>query len=674
MQSRPKDSTEKIIIPSQQKNVEGITISFRTMPNDLEFLSTKYGPMPSAAAGSAQGGKESSPTPAAAKNVIYPGIEEIAMTPPPSAEMRLREEPVISTAINGEGQTAEDDKFITKLGQQDMKPEKELEEIKIKRERKLQEEEIRKQIKTLYKEALYLYKHKLYKEAQEKLNGLLELNPGHWRAKWTLKRVAKKAVRQQAARSQTPKELPKADLNATPTTPQSEDKEKEKIKELLSEETKYAQRIERELAQSREEKLAAEEEAKKIREALANIGAKTQEQAKGEFDEQLRREEEQIKNLQDEKNKTEKDLAELKSSNLALEEQITRTKELLLAREQEAELKAKQESERLAQEEIKRQEELSALEKEISEKEILRQSPAPQNYELYSNIPAQQPSYSEPAGIPEQTAPMKENPSLLSFEHISEKLRSLSAIKKISASLIFIAFISVAAIYLIGLWKNSANQPETADNPDASEQVLPAPLFSIETSETIIMQTGQKKNLLEEINNLTAKNFPAGNFTRILAQTINSQTQEKSYADLPDLIDSLRISFPSEILSNISNSYTLFLYSQKQAPAGPFLEGLGKNKMGIVISVKDNSNLNQLFSDWEKTMPDDLDALFLGKKISFLANYNFQDILYKNNAIRSLNLPNEFSSMNYSFYNNKILITTSLESMQSLIDKMTPAQ
>jgi hypothetical protein len=670
MPGQLKNSTKKNIIFNQQKDVGGITISFRTMPKDLEFLLSK----------------EPIPVPNTATFSLQPDQERFSATLPPAVEIKIQEQnlpPIfplagqltpVDATINEKDQSAVADKFITKLARQDKKPEKELEEIKIKKEKRLQEEEKNKEIKTLYKEASYLYNHKQYKETQEKLSRLLELKPGHWRAKWLLKRTAKKAPFQQIAYPNAQEESPEKNPH-TANQYQKINEEKEKIENLLIKEAKYAQQIEKELAQSREEKLAAEEEAKKAREALAETDKGTQEQAKKELDEQLKQEEEQIKNLQNEKTKAERDLAALESNNLALKEQIAQTKELLLAQEQEAELEAQRENERLAQEEMRRQEELTALEREIAEKEIPQQSPMLQNYELYPSAPSQQETfYSEPASIPEQPEQIEENTSAAPFERVLEKIRSLGSLKKIAVALIAIALISASLVYLIGLWQTSPKQPEITETTGASEQVLPVSLFSTEADETIVLQTGQKKNLLDEIDTLAAKNFPAGNFTRILIQIINSQTQEKNYISLPDLIDSLRISFPAGILSNIGDSYTLFLHSQKQAPTGPFLEGLGKNKLGIVISVKNNNNLNQQFSDWEKTMPDDLDALFLGKKISFLTNYNFQDVLYKDAVIRSLNLPNEFSSMNYCFYNNKILITTSLESMKSLIDKMAPAQ
>jgi hypothetical protein len=659
MPSQLKNPIKKITIPNQQKDVDGITISFRTMPKDMEFLLS--------------GGRDPQPVrekmPAALPAPTKPETEKqnLPQIFPPTEKFAPAD-----AMINGKNQSADADKFITKLARQDMKPEKELEEIKIKKEKKLQEEERKKETKTLYKEASHLYKHKLYKEAQEKLSRLLELSPGHWRAKWLSSRTIKKISRQQTAPPKSEEVSPKKDP-AISNQLQIKDEEKEKIEDLLIKEAKYAQQIEKELAQSREEKLTAEEEARKAKEALKEINAENQGQTKEGLDEQLKQEEEQIKKLQDEKIKAEKDLAALKSNNLALEQQITQTKELLLAREQEAELEARRENERLMQEEMKRQEELAALEKEISEKESSQQSPVPQNYELYPNASAQQePIYAEPASMPAQPIQTGESSSLISFEHILEKIRSLGTFKKITVSLLAIAIVSISLIYLIGLWQTSPKPQETTENTGVSEQILPASLFSAETDETIVLQTGQKKNLSQEINNLTAKTFTPGSFTRILVEVASGQTQEKNYISLPDLIDSLRISFPAAILSNIGDTYTLFLYSQKQTPTGPFLEGLGKNKLGIVISVKNGDNLNQQFSNWEKTMPDDLDALFLGKKISFLTNYNFQDIPHKDAVIRSLDLPNEFSSMNYCFYNNKILITTSLESMQSLINRMAP--
>ncbi len=164
-----------------------------------------------------------------------------------------------------------------------------------------------------------------------------------------------------------------------------------------------------------------------------------------------------------------------------------------------------------------------------------------------------------------------------------------------------------------------------------------------------------------------------GSFTQVLVKFI-SQDQGQEYAPLTDLIDALQISFPSEILASLEDKYTLFLYSQKETSPYPFIAGLGKNRLGLIISISQKEKINQQFADWEKTMPDDLDAIFLGKKISFTSNNQFQQITYRDAIIHSLDLPNKLSSLNYAFYNDKVLIATSLEAVEAAIDRMAPSQ
>ncbi|MBI4837062.1 MAG: hypothetical protein HY813_01485 [Candidatus Portnoybacteria bacterium] len=235
-----------------------------------------------------------------------------------------------------------------------------------------------------------------------------------------------------------------------------------------------------------------------------------------------------------------------------------------------------------------------------------------------------------------------------------------------------IVIISSGIVYWLG-WKKLHPSAPPAESPSTqSGEVLPVSLFPIDETLPISLQIGRKKTLSQELEKISGRNQASGTFMRILIKFI-SEDGTQNYASLGDLIDSLQIVFPPEILNSLDkNNYTLFLYAQKNLSSSPFALSLGKNKLGLMATITRQENLVQKFLFWEKTMPQDLDALFLGKKISFPTQRQFNDIPHREVLIRSFNLPDQSSSLNYTFYNNKIIIATSLEATKSLIDKIAP--
>jgi hypothetical protein len=93
-----------------------------------------------------------------------------------------------------------------------------------------------------------------------------------------------------------------------------------------------------------------------------------------------------------------------------------------------------------------------------------------------------------------------------------------------------------------------------------------------------------------------------------------------------------------------------------------------------VANVGQKEKIAQQMISWEQDMEKDLDALFMGKKISFSQETPWSDVSYLNYQVRSLFLPDEHSSLNYVFMNDNLIIATSLETIKTIIDRSAPNQ
>jgi len=197
------------------------------------------------------------------------------------------------------------------------------------------------------------------------------------------------------------------------------------------------------------------------------------------------------------------------------------------------------------------------------------------------------------------------------------------------------------------------------------EPTIPDSLIQADETRTIELTIGQENLLLDDLKLVAAQEQTLNTFKRILAKLV-SQT-EKKYADLDTLISYLGISLPNSILFTAATSdveggnYTLFFYSQ---PEG--------NRLAMVIALAEGVDLSQELRNWETSIKTDLKAFFLGLDIEVqpIATEEFQDNLYQDIAIRYLNFPSPDLSIDYAVVGDKLVITTSRESMYAVIDAL----
>lgn len=497
------------------------------------------------------------------------------------------------------------------------------------------------QIALLYQEAKSLYNRKFYNEALEKFNELLLLKPSHLRAKWFSGRAEKKIhKRQKTAVVQKPKPEKKiierleiGKEREAPAPPEKKSEEIIKIKPEAEEKPIEEPRIE-------EQKKTAAIEPRKMQEEMEKIRQEAAAQTEEKFARQLQEEEDRLKSEQLARQKLEQELSLAREEKRKMEEQI-----------------------RLEREAVTQAQQTKAAEEKAT---LLAQPTAPPTARpLAMPAPA-------PAPMAAASAESRPKPKKLLVKNL--KLLLSPKIIKVAGVAVVAGLIFAGLAYFTGLYKIISSKPaEQPAPPTHTEEILPPSLFPVDQTETITLQVGQKKNLFQALNKLVENNYPSGTFVRLLIK-FTSENQEQKYASLVDLADALQIVIPTDVLANLENNYTLFLRSQKELPSSPFLVGLGKNKLGIVMAFRDRDKISQQFLDWQKTMPNDLDALFLGKKISFAAEYQFQEKTHGDFIIHSVDLPNEYSSLNYAFTGNNIIIATSLESIESLLDKMANSQ
>lgn len=181
-----------------------------------------------------------------------------------------------------------------------------------------------------------------------------------------------------------------------------------------------------------------------------------------------------------------------------------------------------------------------------------------------------------------------------------------------------------------------------------AEPVIPESLIPITGTKTIEITVGQEGLLLNKLKSTLLEKQATSTLERILVKLVDQQ--EKEYADLSTLIYALGINLPENI--SLKEDYTLFSYNQ---PEG--------NRLGLIINTEKSFN--------EETIINDLEPLLLKDETPVPFTENFQDNLYQNIAIRYLNFPGPDLSIDYAIVANRLVITTSRESMYAAINALS---
>ncbi|MDP3057574.1 MAG: hypothetical protein Q8N37_03595 [bacterium] len=151
---------------------------------------------------------------------------------------------------------------------------------------------------------------------------------------------------------------------------------------------------------------------------------------------------------------------------------------------------------------------------------------------------------------------------------------------------------------------------------------------------------------------------PSGIF-RLILKDNNGQNSQ----GLENFSKSLNITLPDSIASVLEKDYNLIAFNY---PEKNYL------RLGLVLKVKNPSDVSVSAKNWETDMYKDIKPLFLNTPGVYKEGDQFRSNKYNNFDIRYLPLENENSALNYAFDSEKkfLLLATSKDDIFNLIDKI----
>jgi len=198
---------------------------------------------------------------------------------------------------------------------------------------------------------------------------------------------------------------------------------------------------------------------------------------------------------------------------------------------------------------------------------------------------------------------------------------------------------------------------------DCALTKAPQPLIpSINGILTINAEESALDQVISNIKSAEA-NIP-GEGARIIALKLADSPSR--YATLDDVIKIFGIVMP-ENLKTDNQTFNLILYSKpiEGSPLTP------ETRLVLVLSQKNKSSLEQTMSDWETTMLEDTKPMILGEPAES-ATPEFISTVYHNGFFRYKNLPIKLTTINYTIYQNLVILGTSKNSIFYVYDSLNP--
>jgi len=207
------------------------------------------------------------------------------------------------------------------------------------------------------------------------------------------------------------------------------------------------------------------------------------------------------------------------------------------------------------------------------------------------------------------------------------------------------------------------NQCQLNEDCKPIEPIVPKQLIPLHEIETIELSIEKYESFLSRLESIFRTKQEKDTFKSILIKLIK-QT-EKEYADFDSFVSISKINIPENIKNIITSSkingdnYNLFLYNNGE-----------ENRVGLIISIEQSHDLVQNLNAWEETMVNDIRPLIFKNEILKSATEEFQDNTYKGVTVRYINFPTSDLSVDYAIIDNKLIITTSKDSMYAVIDTL----
>jgi len=306
---------------------------------------------------------------------------------------------------------------------------------------------------------------------------------------------------------------------------------------------------------------------------------------------------------------------------------------------------------------------LPSTEELVSKKEEPIITPLPpeksENFFLVPETPAEAPVAPKAAAA---TANAQAFPQMNALKIPEEPAYAYSPEKDNIRKILRIASIGIVILGIAGagiyfyLKNNQAPEPTPIIQP-AAEPELTANIISCEQSKKL--KLAGDITVFQIIRNEATVQMQQQSFERIGILKTSSTGDPTNFLTLSELFQGLGIPVSPYAFAEMKDNYNLLYFNQES----------GK-RLALIIETNNSQNLKNQMLLWEPTLLDDFKNFYPVQNPGQSASKNFLDDTYKGVLIRYKNLPSPTLTLNYTILGNFLVISTSKETMYSIIDRV----
>ena len=187
-------------------------------------------------------------------------------------------------------------------------------------------------------------------------------------------------------------------------------------------------------------------------------------------------------------------------------------------------------------------------------------------------------------------------------------------------------------------------------------EVPPSLLLTREPEKTVTLtpRTKSKEDVLEALTIEIQTQESPDTLKRIILKV------DEHYLTSQEFFDALEISTPAGWLANFAGEFNFFIYTQNEG-----------YRWAAVLKWRDAQKALNDMQKWETTGLDkDLNPLYFGivKGLPVVKEFVSDSTMYRNIDVRYMNFPFEDLSVDYAFYKDYLLLSSSRKSMYKLVD------
>lgn len=232
----------------------------------------------------------------------------------------------------------------------------------------------------------------------------------------------------------------------------------------------------------------------------------------------------------------------------------------------------------------------------------------------------------------------------------------------ITTVLILIIIVAGGYYFWMTRMNNTQNSPSTTI-PTSEETITNStpqqisPSFSQNQANYLsldisTMSASDIKETLKKYANQVSQIKDSGPIEFVVTDKMNNPVSFQDFSQKAGLV------FPPDILSQLSQVFSLYIYTDNTYP-----------RLGITILTKNNDTLKIALSQEEKNLPQDLQALFIDPIYKPGNATPFSSSTYGGGQIRYANIPPSVNiSIDYTILNGQLIIGTSKNTERAIID------